>query len=353
MRKAVTFAGPWNYTGYGTAYRRFVEALSKYGDVPFRTLDTSHLDPHGCNLQPDDKAVLQKFSSTEPGPARAIIQVTVPSAYQTLYQQNYGCFAWETEVVPPGWVEFLNSQSGIWVPTPWGKKVLENNNIHTPISILPNVADPCDVEPAQVTGVRGYTFLSICEPNFRKGWDILVNVFMQVFNGNKDATLVLKMGTKEQALNRLRDIKKETGSTANVILVTEKLRDEQVKALIAACDCLVLPTRGEGWGLPIADAMAAGKPVIATPFGAPGTYMTYGNSYILKYGMALVPENIPLYGRMPLANPEPNHLADLMVHVFNNQEEAKAKGVIAAEDMRMYSAKHIAAILEDRMRGML
>ena len=42
-----------------------------------------------------------------------------------------------------------------------------------------------------------------------------------------------------------------------------------LRNLYAAADAFVLPTRGEGWGLPIAEAMAMAMPVIATNWSGP------------------------------------------------------------------------------------
>ena len=43
---------------------------------------------------------------------------------------------------------------------------------------------------------------------------------------------------------------------------------EDVAALFRSCDVLVHPYRGEGFGLPMLEAMACGLPVIATDYGA-------------------------------------------------------------------------------------
>jgi glycosyltransferase involved in cell wall biosynthesis len=48
-------------------------------------------------------------------------------------------------------------------------------------------------------------------------------------------------------------------------------------------DCFVLATRGEGWGRPIAEAMAMGLPAIATAWSGPTEFMNKSNSYPLDF----------------------------------------------------------------------
>jgi len=47
----------------------------------------------------------------------------------------------------------------------------------------------------------------------------------------------------------------------------EQVSDEQLPGLYALCDVLVLPSRMEGWGLALMEAMAMMKPVVATRVG--------------------------------------------------------------------------------------
>ena len=45
----------------------------------------------------------------------------------------------------------------------------------------------------------------------------------------------------------------------------------------------MLPTKGEGWGLPVVEAMAMTLPVIVTDYSGPAAYLTEANSYPLRY----------------------------------------------------------------------
>jgi glycosyltransferase involved in cell wall biosynthesis len=69
-----------------------------------------------------------------------------------------------------------------------------------------------------------------------------------------------------------------------------------------AADCVVIPSRGEGWlvsycwiliiegwGRPHAEGMSMAKPVIATAWSGPTEFMTQKNSYPLNAFAQLVP----------------------------------------------------------------
>jgi hypothetical protein len=54
-----------------------------------------------------------------------------------------------------------------------------------------------------------------------------------------------------------------------IALSTSHVSPQQYRALVASVDVVVLPTRGEGWGRPLQEAMAVGVPVIVTNWSGP------------------------------------------------------------------------------------
>ena len=63
-----------------------------------------------------------------------------------------------------------------------------------------------------------------------------------------------------------------------------ELTREEIRDLLHSADAFILPTRGEGWGLPIAEAMAMAMDVVTSDVPGPSAYATNENAYlILKF----------------------------------------------------------------------
>ena len=61
---------------------------------------------------------------------------------------------------------------------------------------------------------------------------------------------------------------------ARIAYITDDLTEQEMASLYAACDVLVHPYRGEGFGLPVIEAMACGLPVIVTAGGSTDDFAT-------------------------------------------------------------------------------
>merc|ERR1712061_937271 len=70
-----------------------------------------------------------------------------------------------------------------------------------------------------------------------------------------------------------------------ILVVKDILALAQLPSLYHAADAFVLPSHGEGWGLPTMEAMASGLPTIATGWGGQTEYMHSGNSFLLDYSL--------------------------------------------------------------------
>jgi hypothetical protein len=180
-----------------------------------------------------------------------------------------------------------------------------------------------------------YTFLSVFEWGERKAPEILLRAYHQAFSRPDEVLLLLKVINTDPGVDVAREIAAlglpEDGPPV-AIMYNQELPAHQIGSLYRSADCFVLPTRGEGWGMPILEAMACGLPVIATNWSAHTDFISDDVAYPLRVERMVPAEaKCPYYEGFRWAQPDQSHLAHLMRHVYENRTEAAEKGARASK----------------------
>lgn len=190
-----------------------------------------------------------------------------------------------------------------------------------------------------------FKFLTVMGYSERKGVSILIRAFNRAFSGkdHDKVALYFKGGwyNAEKAISEMNQMIAGLGIPANerphIAYDFNIYSDEILASLYKACDCFVLPSRGEGWSLPMCEAMSMELPTIGTRWSGNLEFMTDDNSYLLNIdGFAEEPRCnwvTSYYIGQKFAIPSEDHLVQLFRHIYENQEEAKRKGVLAREHM--------------------
>jgi glycosyltransferase involved in cell wall biosynthesis len=116
------------------------------------------------------------------------------------------------------------------------------------------------------------------------------------------------------------------------LLYNQALSAARMAELYRSADCFVLPTRGEGWGMPILEAMACGVPAITTAWSAPTAFVNAQNGYLLPFRMQPADQHQRYLRGAQWAEPNQDTLTDLLRQVAGNPTERIAKGQQAAQD---------------------
>ena len=85
----------------------------------------------------------------------------------------------------------------------------------------------------------------------------------------------------------------------DTVLLDASLTDDRQIALTALSDCYVSLHRAEGFGLGLAEAMALGRPVIATGYSGNLDFMTDENGYLVPYGLVPIDAGVGPYPAAP------------------------------------------------------
>lgn len=106
----------------------------------------------------------------------------------------------------------------------------------------------------------------LCVGNMRpyKNIDILINAFAQIVrNGFKDVSLVLAGKASDVDLHERQKIAFSLGLKDKVIFL-KNINEEDLAALMGGASVFIFPSKKEGFGLPLLEALATGTPCIAS-----------------------------------------------------------------------------------------
>ena len=274
----------------------------------------------------------------------------------------------EFGVLPCSWVEGLKNVDEAWVPSTYVKKVYEDSGVPADkVVVIPNGIDESvfnpEAPPIPIRSDKKFKFLFVGGTIRRKGPDVLLKAFIQEFKGHEDVSLVIKdFGGKAfypgQTFEETIRMYQDNPLYPEIIYMDDDLSPQELVGLYTACDCLVHPYRGEGFGLPVLEAMACGLPVICTGGGATDDFATDEFAFRIPSKRFSIPPKVgdkssgkPLVADGWMIEPDLKSLKSLMRHVFADQPAAAEVGTKAAEHVRNHWTWRVAANLaEKRLR---
>lgn len=252
---------------------------------------------------------------------------------------------WESTRLPDSWIPPLAAADRIWVPTGWGRSVMVRNGLDPArIDVVPEGVDGAVFHPGvtpapDIAGRIGFKFVSVGKFEPRKGTRLLIRAFDEAFADDpRPVWLVMSahnpfdrgfdLGRELRALNLRRPDR--------LLFVPPVERHDVLAGLYTACDCFVLPTRAEGWGLPICEAMACGLPAVVTGYGG---HLAFAGRHAYLIDHRLVPIDPPFFetgdgDQGCWAEPDTAHLRHLLRHVRDHPDEARARGLAGSEHVR-------------------
>jgi glycosyltransferase involved in cell wall biosynthesis len=343
--------------GLGEAGRKLAAAVEAAG-IPSATLTYRHTHSRQAHA----------FESRGPVAAPYDTNIICVNAAQLLELRKHlgverfagrysiGVWFWELSRFPPKLHPAFDLVDEVWVASEFVRDSISQET-NKPVLLVPLPLESVDSEPlsrSELEIPEGFLFLftfDFLSVSARKNPLGVVEAFSRAFKPNEGPTLLIKSINGGLRKQDLAGLERAAAARPDVLVVDRYMTAAEKDALTASCDCYVSLHRSEGLGLTMAEAMAHAKPVIATGYSGNLTFMNEENSYLVRYKRVLTPSGIhPYPPGIEWAEPDLDHAAELMRHVYADREDALERGHRARCDIfEQHSLERSAAFIRRRL----
>jgi glycosyltransferase involved in cell wall biosynthesis len=179
----------------------------------------------------------------------------------------------EFHAIPKDWLPYLQHKiHDLWVPSQYCKSSFISNGVpESKIHVIPHGVYTekfqMELPPLELPTKKTFKFLAVGGLVRRKGFDLLLNAYRALFSSKDDVTLIIHSIYMDSSGTGLNVGRRKNSTSPEVVQLRGILNDMDMIRLFKSVDVYVSPYRGEGFGLSILEAMAAGVPPIVTKYG--------------------------------------------------------------------------------------
>jgi len=332
----IRLIGIRNTLGIGVHYTNFANALLKLShwknlveEIPFN--DQEAMQAAAARSEPDD----------------------INICFVSIPLQNHFCgtniqwVVFESTRVPPTIMSTMLTADMVWVPSTWGKDVLIANGLDSVrCDVVPEGVDSGQFHPWHPPYDDGiFRYLLTGKYEERKSITETIDAWAQVFGHDPTVELSIKTNhfenheiKKQQIVEHITRL-----DLKNVNVWYGSIPENELATLYHRSNVFVLPSKGEGWGLPLIEAAASGLPIITTMWSGHTEFLNYITDSVVPVEFDMVPIDCPEYTFYyptddnqwgEWAQPRINHIATGLIYARNNYQKLHTQAVLNSEIIR-------------------
>lgn len=269
---------------------------------------------------------------------------------------------WELPSAPSEWKNLLLNIDEIWAPNYFVADAFRSIYDRS-IKIIPPCAEvpiasadrpKFDLEPDKFYFLFTFDYFSFPA---RKNPVGVVRSFQAAFPKSRtDVSLIIKSTDAGKQFGDISALLDEASrQDPRIVIIKSTLAHQDVIALIASCDCYVSLHRSEGFGLGMVEAMAHGKPVIATDFSGSQDFLTSETGFPVDFTLRPVLRGEYPYGEGQLwAEPNLQSAAIRMRQVVAQTPDVRERAEAGRAFVQArYSKTNVGALAAARLNEIM
>jgi glycosyltransferase involved in cell wall biosynthesis len=279
-------------------------------------------------------------------PGTLIVHLNAPELPMGLYRLGLrahhdwrviGYWAWELPGFPEGWERSFEVLSEIWTLSDFAAQSLRQHPAAPVVYSLPIAVTPSVVRSNRSRfNLPEGVFVALTAADALSSFDRknpigAIEAFRSAFGERDDCLLIVKTRNIGMMQLAARAISAAIGGARNIRHIDETLSATDFWMLLASVDCLLSLHRAEGFGIVPAEAMALGKPVIATGWSGNLSFMNKDCSFLTRYRLQPVQDRFGIYAmpEVQWAEPDIAHAAELLRKVRTDPDSRERIGAAA------------------------
>lgn len=291
------FIGPYRQDdGWGMSARDYIKSIATQRP----NITTRPFFYTGQSVQISDD--IAQYEKTKYDKYDVIYQELLPHnmSINNAAKKNVGIFNMEiTNLENSVCQDILNNLDLICVPSKQEAKSLKESGIKPKVKVISGALDLDFLKNnidhkinMQKSIARTFKFYYIGEFVERKNLADVVTAFNLAFRDNENVSLIIKTSVpganpqegQKMVKNALQQHKKTLnfGPTRDEFVITDRLSDQDLIGLHNACDCFVMPSLGEAYCRPAAEALVLGKTPIVTDHTGMTDFVNKNNGFIIS-----------------------------------------------------------------------
>lgn len=320
-----------------------LEATLAASDIPYKRFQ----------LEGDDLSILPyKTTIIHANPWSLLAEDVRPKLKELAHRRshNIGYWVWESlNTFHRQWLSCVGLFREIWTPSSYSNACLARV-LPIPVYTLPHAVKAPPTTTAQRRSKKPrqtFNLITFFEPLSlaqRKNPHGSLKAFSLVSKELRDR-ITLTIKTRDLSPRHRSELQSLLPADANVNWINAALTRAEVDTLLSKSDALISLHRAEGFGLVLAEAMALGKPVIATNYSGNLEFMNPENSLLVPWSPVCVSASLPY--RFPKgtqwAEADQYYAASSIESLVLNGELAQTIGTAASVSIQQYLSPAVLA----------